>query len=117
MRLFSARLVIIYVRSKNSSNRQKNEPLGNINLSSVTILSVERCPRRRVVQLHATPLLVRRVRERQLPASFSLRRSEPQTHEMSARRRWGIVRVRCAAVQRVCIAEELDVADLKDHVQ
>lgn len=60
---------------------------------------------------------MRRVRERQFPASLGLRRRQPQTHEVPARRRGSVVGVGRAAVQGVRIAEELDVADLEDHVQ
>jgi len=60
---------------------------------------------------------VRRVGERQLPASLGLRRRQPQTHKVPARRRRRVVSISRAAVQGVRVAEELDVADLEDHVQ
>lgn len=122
---FSARLGIIHIyASKNSSNQIKS--IGETkqppdkhshHLSTVAILSIKRRPRRRVVQLHTTPLLVRRVGERQFPASLGLGRRQPQTHEVPAGRRRRVVGVGRAAVQGVRVAEELDVADLEDHVQ
>lgn len=60
---------------------------------------------------------MRRVGERQLPTSLRLRRRQPQTHKVSAGCRRRVVGVGGAAVQGVRVAEELDVADLEDHVQ
>jgi hypothetical protein len=118
-------VTMIYInknkRSKALSTKTKtHQPSSIINKktsSPIPILSIQRRPRRLIVQLNPAPLLVRRIRERQLPTSLRLRRRQPQPHKVPARRRRRMIRVSSPAVQDVRVREELDIANLEDHVQ
>lgn len=81
------------------------------------LLRIQRCHRRVIVDLDAAPLLLLAVVERQLPPAFLLGRAQPQPHQVAPRRRRRIVLVRRAGVQDVVVGQELDVANVKDHVQ
>ena len=63
------------------------------------------------------PLPPPRIAKRQPPTALTLRRRQPQPHQMPPRRRGRMVRVLRARVQDVLVGEELDVADFEDHVQ
>lgn len=86
-------------------------------LAMSLLLSVQGRNRRVVVDLDSTTLLVLIIGERQVPATFAVRRREPQSHEMSAGERRSVVLVRSSGVKDVCIGQELNVADLENHVQ
>lgn len=60
---------------------------------------------------------MQRVGKGKLPATLGLRRSEPQPHEVPSGRWRLVVGVSCARVQDVRVGNELNVADLEDHVQ
>ena len=57
--------------------------------------------------------------ERQSPPSLSHRRTQPQAHQVPPRHATvrPIIPIRCPGVQDVCIAQELNVPNLENHVQ
>lgn len=70
-----------------------------------------------VIDLDTTPLLVLAVMEGQLPTTLILWCTQPQPHQMPARRWWREVLVRRPGVQNVVVRQELNVANVQDHVQ
>jgi len=55
--------------------------------------------------------------ERQFPSTLSLRRTQPQPHQVPPWRRWRIVFVRCSGVEYMVVGQELDIAHVQNHVQ
>lgn len=88
-----------------------------ISRSLLHLFGVVRSFRRGVVDLNSTTLLLVRIMERQAPATLVLGSAEPEAQEMAARRGRRVVLVGSASVQNMLIGKELDVANLKDHVQ
>jgi hypothetical protein len=82
-----------------------------------TLLRVLWCNRRRVINLNPSPLLLPTIMEWQLPTTLVLRRAQPQSHQMPARCGWREVLVRSPRMQHVVIRQELDVANVENHVQ
>lgn len=95
-----------------NEKKKRNHPPGLHRL-----LRIQRRHRRGVVDLDAAPLLLVAVPEGQLPAALVLRRREPEAHQVPAGRGGRVVGVRRAGVQDVRVGQELDVADVEDHVQ
>lgn len=70
-----------------------------------------------IIHLDPPTLLLITIPKRQLPPTLTLRRRQPQPHKMAARCRGRMVRIFGAGMQNVRVRDELDVADLEDHVQ
>jgi hypothetical protein len=110
-------VTMIYIKQKRSKYAARKQSSIKHTSSPIPILSIQRRPRRLIIQLNPTPLLMRRISKRQLPAPFSLRRRQPQPHKMSARRWRRMIRVRRPTMQHVRVCEELDIADFENHMQ
>lgn len=81
------------------------------------LLRIQRRHGRVVVNLDPSPLLLLAVVERQFPSALLLRRAQPQPHQVTPRRWRRKVLVRCAGMQDVVVGQELDVANVENHVQ
>lgn len=84
--------------------------------SFLVLLSVKQYLRGAVIHLNPTPFLRVAVVERQLPAAFPLRRGEPQSQQMPARRWWWVVLVLRSSMKKVLVGHKLDVSDFEFHV-
>ena len=81
------------------------------------LLRIQRTNRRIIINLDPPPLLLPTIMKRQFPPPFLLRGAQPQPHEMPPRCRRRVVLVRRPRVQDVVVGQELDVADVEDHVE
>lgn len=81
------------------------------------LFGVKRSNRWVVINLNTTTLLVVAVLERQLPSTLTLRCGEPQTHQMASGHWRSVVLVGGSGVENVVVGKELDITDLKNHVQ
>lgn len=81
------------------------------------LLGIQKSNRSLIINLNSTSLLLIAIPEGQLPATLILRRCQPKTHKVATGGRGCMIRVRSAGVQNVRIRQELNITDIKDHVQ
>jgi hypothetical protein len=69
---------------------------------------------RSIINLHPAPPLPIRIMIRQFPATFTLRRRDPQSQEMAPGSRRLVVSVGLARMVEMVVSHEVDISDLKD---